>query len=120
MRTSNMFKTLMIFGFISLIFPAVSMAEESEVEKIKEPKKGMKPAMLEKYDADKDGMLSEDEKAIMKADKEAAKAKMLEKFDSDGDGVISDDEKAAMKEAKMKAKEAVKEAVGVDVGESEE
>lgn len=108
MIKSKMFKTLMTLGLISLIFPAVAVVENAgapEVEKTKEHKKGMKPAMLEKYDADKDGALSDDEKAVMKADKAAAKAEMMKKYDSDGDGEISAEEKATMKAGKLKEKE---------------
>jgi len=82
--------------------------------------------MLEKYDADKDGQLSDAEKEAMKTDMEKRRAegkncpgvrddrnpkaphgerpnreemreKMLEKYDADKDGQLSDAEKEAMK-----------------------
>ena len=86
----------------------------------------MRKKMLEKYDADKDGQLSDAEKEAMKADMEKRRAegkncpgvrddrnpkaphgerpnreemrkKMLEKYDADKDGQLSDAEKEAMK-----------------------
>ncbi len=57
--------------------------------------------MLEKFDANKDGQLDEQEKAAMKAAREARhaemKQKMLEKFDANKDGQLDEQEKAAMK-----------------------
>ena len=75
----------------------------------------------EKYDADKDGKLNDEEKA---AAKEAAKAKAKEtreanlaKYDADKDGKLSDEERArkngdeaAAKEAKKAEREAKKTA----------
>ncbi len=61
----------------------------------------MHKKMLEKFDADKDGQLNDEEKAAMKAEFEARhaemKQKMLEKFDANKDGQLDDQEKAAMK-----------------------
>ena len=50
--------------------------------------------MIEKFDTDGDGQLSDTEKAAAKA---AREAKMLEKFDTNGDGVLSEDEKPQRK-----------------------
>jgi hypothetical protein len=71
----------------------------------------------EKYDADKDGKLSEEEKAAAKA---GAKAKAketreanLEKYDANKDGKLDADEKAkkqADEEAEREAKKAAREA----------
>lgn len=58
-------------------------------------------ALLETFDKDKDGQLSDDEKNAMKAEMlakmEARKAKVLEKYDLDKDGKLSDTEKATLK-----------------------
>ena len=74
----------------------------------------------EKYDADKDGKLSDEEKALAK-EGAAAKArqtreenmrKALEKYDANKNGKLDDDEKAQMKadeSAEMAAKKAEKE-----------
>jgi Ca2+-binding EF-hand superfamily protein len=56
----------------------------------------IKQKILEKYDSNKDGTLSDEEKAVMKAD-------ALKKFDKNGDGKIDDAEKQAAK-AEMQAK----------------
>ena len=73
--------------------------------------------MLERFDKDGDGKLSEEERAAARAEmqkrREAGglkgngaekRAEMLKKFDKDGDGKLSDDERAAMREA-MKGKD---------------
>ncbi len=63
--------------------------------------------MMEKFDANKDGQLDEQEKAAMKADFEARHAEMqkkcLEKFDANKDGQLDEQEKEAMK-AEFKAR----------------
>ncbi len=63
--------------------------------------KHMHKGMMEKFDANKDGQLDEQEKAAMKADFEAKhaemKAKFMEKFDVNKNGQIDEDEKAAIK-----------------------
>ena len=77
-----------------------------------EQKAEMKAKFMEKFDADKDGQISDAEKAAIKAEFEAKKAEMkakfeakkaerkakfMEKFDTDKDGKISDAEKEAIK-----------------------
>ena len=61
----------------------------------------MRQKMLEKYDADGDGKLSDEERATAKAEmqgkREAMQSQMLEKYDTDGDGKLSDEEKQAAK-----------------------
>jgi hypothetical protein len=57
--------------------------------------------MLEKYDTDKDGKLSEEERKAAFADR------MSKKFDKDGDGELNDEEKAAMEEAREAHKAAM-------------
>lgn len=69
-----------------------------------------RPEMIERFDADKDGQLNEQEKAAMKAamhpDHEARseefRRKLLERFDTDKDGQLSDAEKEAAKAARPK------------------
>ncbi|MFN0069688.1 MAG: EF-hand domain-containing protein [Limisphaerales bacterium] len=60
-------------------------------------------AMLERFDANKDGRLDETERAAareaMKEQAAERRQEALAKFDKDGDGKLSDDEKAAAKEA---------------------
>lgn len=55
-----------------------------------------KAEMLKKFDKDGDGKLNEAER---KAAGEARRAEFMKKFDKDGDGKLSDDEKAAMRKA---------------------
>jgi Ca2+-binding EF-hand superfamily protein len=107
-------------GLLALSFlltPLTSHAQEAA------PEKKLTKAK-EKYDADKDGRLSDEEKA---AAKEGAKAKAKEtraeklaKYDANGDGKLDDAEKARMKtdeqaehearKAEREAKKAAKEA----------
>jgi len=63
----------------------------------------LRARLLEKFDANHDGVLDDSER---QAAREALQAKcaekrqkVLEKFDADGDGTLSDEEKAAAKEA---------------------
>jgi len=67
------------------------------------------PAVLEKFDADKDGHLDEDERKAareaMQARREEARKQRLAEFDANGDGKLDEAEKKAMHEA-MKAKRA--------------
>ena len=71
------------------------------------PQRESPPAMLEKFDTDKDGKLSDEERKAMRTEmeekREQFRAKMLEKFDTDKDGKLSDEEKATMRE-EMKAR----------------
>lgn len=94
-------------GFLALALlaaPAFAGAEEAAEKKLSKAK--------EKYDADKDGKLNEEEAA---AAKEGAKAKAkatreanLAKYDADHDGKLSDDERAKKKSDEQAAKEAKK------------
>lgn len=72
-----------------------------------------KPAKPDKYDADQDGKLSDQEKAAKKAAKEAEhKAKLLAKYDANKNGTLDPDEEAKCKadEDAAKAKRAEKAA----------
>jgi hypothetical protein len=109
-------KLPLVPGFLALVLlaaPGYARAEEAAEKKLSKAK--------EKYDADKDGKLNEEEQA---AAKEGAKAKAKEtreanlaKYDADRDGKLDDDERAkkkadeqAAKEAKKAGKSAAKEA----------
>ena len=58
--------------------------------------------VLEQYDTDKDGKLSDEEKAAVKAEidkrMKARRDEMMKKYDKDGDGKLSDEEKKARAE----------------------
>ncbi len=60
-----------------------------------------KAEMLAKFDADKDGQLSDEErKAARDARKAERKDKFMEKFDADKDGQLSDEERKAARDAR--------------------
>lgn len=67
------------------------------------------PRLLERFDTDKDGKLSDEEKSkareTIKARAGEAKGKVLEKFDTNGDGKLDESERT-------KARETVKDRVG--------
>jgi hypothetical protein len=79
------------------------VAQETSMEKGKQ----LPPAILRKYDADKDGALSDTEKAAWKADvqrgRAEAQAKRLEKFDVNRDGKLDKAEKAEAAKASAPA-----------------
>lgn len=78
--------------------PRPQLTEEQKAQ-FKAKFEARKAEMLAKFDADKDGKLSEEErKAAREARKAEMKAKFMEKFDTDKDGQISDAEKAAVKD----------------------
>ena len=94
-------------GLLALLF-AVTITSAEDMAKEKKPSK----AALEKYDANKDGVLDEAEQATQKADI-AAKAKAtkeanLEKYDANKDGKLDETEKAAKKSDEEAAKAAMK------------
>jgi hypothetical protein len=71
-----------------------------------------KKAMMEKFDADKDGKLDDDEKAALKAAMEKRRAEMekrhaereqamLEKYDANDDGKLDDAERAEAREDRL-------------------
>jgi hypothetical protein len=53
--------------------------------------------MLEKFDANKDGNLDDNEREAMKAQHKAHREEMLQRFDTDKDGELSDSERDAMR-----------------------
>lgn len=92
---------VMIAASLGLV--GAAYAEEGKPER---GERKVPPAILEKFDANKDGKLDEAErKAARMAGEEAMKARkaeMLKKFDKDGDGKLSEEEEAAMKEERKK------------------
>lgn len=75
--------------------PFALIAQDESVEKPRQ----LPAAILRKYDADKDGMLNEEEKSAWKADvqrgRRDAQARRLEKYDANRDGKLDKVEKAA-------------------------
>ena len=55
--------------------------------------------VLERFDADKDGSLSDTEKAAAKTAHQAKRAERKAKFDTDGDGKLSETERTAARAA---------------------
>lgn len=106
----HLIRTTLRFAPAAALLALVLTASPVSADDAK-PRKPSK-ATLEKYDADKDGVLNEEEAAKAKADA-AAKAKEtrrknLEKYDADGDGKLSDAEKAKRKADEAAEREAKK------------
>lgn len=71
------------------------------------------PAVLEQFDADKDGQLNEEERKAardaMRARREEARKKALEEFDANDDGKLDENERKAMHAALKIRREALVE-----------
>ena len=100
-------------GLLALLFAGTVVGAQEEAAKEKKPSK----ETMEKFDANKDGMLDDAEKAAAKAaateKSKATKEANHAKYDANQDGTLDDAEKAAMKadqEAKRDAKKAEMEA----------
>lgn len=98
-------RTLIVPALIGLAFaltvPTISAQEKTPTEKAPKAKRG---------DANKDGVVSEEEKAAAKAAREKkAEAKALDKYDANKNGVLDPEEKA-QKEADDKANREKKKA----------
>lgn len=115
-------RTLVVTMLLSLLLTTDALA----VSKIHEdlPLFGLKPAnshgatLLEKFDADKDGALNEEEKATVLAKvKEFNDAKEIEaikKFDADKDGKLDADEQATRVKAEFEAEIAIYNSLDTD------
>lgn len=80
----------------------------ASTETLKASGRRVKPKTLEKYDANKNGVLDPEEKAAMKKDRAAMKAERLKKYDKNGDGKLDETEKADMKAEKKADRKANK------------
>jgi len=100
-------KTHIITISTTLALMLTASAEKGEKKGPKrdsEIPKAVKEYILEKYDTDDDGELSDDEKETLKADIDEAveerKKNALENFDADDDGKLSKEEREAVRAAK--------------------
>jgi Ca2+-binding EF-hand superfamily protein len=100
-------KTTSFVTLSALLASCAFAVAEDKPTRPDRPQRELPPALLEKFDTDKDGKLSDEERKTMRTEMEAKReqfrAKMLEKFDTDKDGKLSDAEKSTMREA-MKAR----------------
>ena len=84
-----------------------AVAQDAAPERPERPQRRIPAEMLEKFDANKDGELSEDERKAMReanrAEMEKRRAEMLKKYDKDGNGELSEEERKTMRE-EMEAK----------------
>jgi len=104
---NNLGKFLPILVFI---IPGITYSSESTRPVDENGGRPTHQMLLEKYDADGDGTLSEQEKETLRKamrahkdlDKTLKRQARLQRFDTDGDGVLSDDEKGAARDAMKK------------------
>jgi hypothetical protein len=99
--------------FCMLPLLALAFVVSGRAEETKAPSK----AMLKKYDANNDGVISDEEKAAGKASakeaREQRRAEELEKYDANKDGKINPEERAKIKadrDAEKAARKAEREA----------
>jgi hypothetical protein len=103
MKTSQISKTLIPALLLGFAIPAAQAQPgngDGPGRQGPPPGGPRKERILEKFDADKDGQLSESERAAAKAEMEARKAADLKAYDKDGDGELSKAERQALGEAK--------------------
>jgi Ca2+-binding EF-hand superfamily protein len=89
-----MFKILAILAIATLTLQAAEGAANDGKHRGEH-----KQAMLEKFDTDKDGKLSEAERAAAKEQGKHHLKELKAKFDTDGDGKLSDSERDAARAA---------------------
>lgn len=115
---NNLGKFLPILVFI---IPGITYSSESTRPVDENGGRPTHQTLLEKYDADGDGALSEQEKETLRKamrahkdlDKTLKRQARLQRFDTDGDGVLSDEEKKAFrKDNQRKGKKRNRKAVG--------
>ncbi|MCX8495877.1 MAG: hypothetical protein ORN51_06810, partial [Akkermansiaceae bacterium] len=93
MKTS----TLMTLG--ALIGTCAFASAQDQPKHPGGPKREVPPAILEKFDLDKDGKLSDEEGKAAKEEMKAKHAAMLEKYDANKDGKLDKEEIQAAKDA---------------------
>lgn len=89
-----MFKILAILAITALSLQAADGAAADGKHRGE-----FKQALLEKFDTDKDGKLSDSERAAAKAQAKERLQEQKAKFDTDGDGKLSDSERDAARAA---------------------
>ena len=117
MKTSVLIKAGMVVAILGAVSLAEAKLEEGGKGKGGEQgsKRPTREQILEKYDTDGNGELSEEEREVIKADRENMQGKrggqngprpsreeMIKKFDADGNGELSEEERQAAREAMQK------------------
>lgn len=91
-----MFKFAILLVAVCIALPAADDAGATTAGKHRKHGDGqIRQKLLERFDADKDGKLSDAEKAAAKAEHQ----KRVAKFDTDGDGKLSEAERTAARAA---------------------
>ena len=126
-HTSRLFVRLLTCALAGGIFSSVSLAEEDGGDRDGrhfrhrpggcrgEHRAAIRRHLLEKFDADGDGELNDEERAAARAAREerrgAFREAILNRFDADGDGELSDEERAAVRAAREERREAFRQAM---------
>lgn len=72
------------------------------------------PQVLERFDTDKDGKLSQEERKAMRDERMEQRKKMMEKYDTDKDGKLSQEERTAIREDMQKRQKELLEKYDAD------
>ena len=96
-KTTMKTSTLMTLG--ALIGTCAFASAQDQPKHPGGPKREVPPAILEKFDLDKDGKLSDEERKAVKEEMKAKHAAMLEKYDANKDGKLDKEEIQAAKDA---------------------
>lgn len=130
---SKLFHHLFVPGLLLLAFVSSRVTAAAQ-EDTARPDRPPTKTELKRYDADKDGRLSEEETVHMKEDekarKEAREKKILAKYDANKNGTLDADEKAKWeadrkadherRQAQREARQAAKEAAAGKDAETEQ
>lgn len=98
-----------ILGPSTLAAPTPMATEPDSMTKAVKPAKTRK-AVLEKYDANKNGTLDPEEQAKYESDRPLRRAEKMKKYDKNGDGKLDDEEKIQMRIERLREADAAKKA----------
>jgi hypothetical protein len=104
-------KTKQLLTLAALLGTCGFASAQEKPKRPDRPQREVPAAILEKFDADKDGKLSPDERKAMMAEREAA---MLAKYDADKDGKLSPEERKTMREEMEARRKALLEKYDAD------
>jgi len=98
-QTKTTMKTSILMTLGALIGTCTFASAQEQPKRPDGPKREVPAAILEKFDLDKDGKLSEEEGKAAREEAKAKRAAMLEKYDANKDGKLNKEEIQAARDA---------------------